>query len=310
MRDYSKVGPQFWIGKTGKKLRAAGPAAQLVGLYLMTSPHSNMTGLYYVSRESIAHETGLGMEGASKGLQSCIEVGFCSYDAESEMVWVHEMAFYQIAEKLSANDKRSAGVQNEYDALPDNPFLGKFFEKYGAAFNMKRNRGAVDNNPIEAPSKPLRSQEQEQEQAQEQEQEQAQPARADLPTAVQLSIAFNAAGIKTQPADPRLIALADQGVTVQTVEAACAEAKAAKPNEVIGLGYVAAILTRWAADASKIDAGRAAPPDRRSAPRGPGGSSQKFHFEGVDRSADVAAMNAGLAARGVTAADLDDDSPL
>ena len=57
-------------------------------------------------------------------------------------------------------------------------------------------------------------------------------------------------------------------MTVQTVEAACAEAKAAKPNEVIGLGYVAAILTRWAADASKIDAGRAVPPaERRAAPR-------------------------------------------
>lgn len=307
MRDYSKVGPQFWIGKTGKKLRAAGPAAQLVGLYLMTSPHANMTGLYYVSRESIAHETGLGMEGASKGLQSCIDAGFCSYDDESEMVWVHEMALYQIAEKLAPADKRSAGVQNEYDALPDNPFLGKFFEKYGAAFNMKRNRGAVDNNPIEAPPKPLRSQEQEQEQAQEQEQEQAQPARADLPTAVQLSIAFNAAGIKTQPADPRLIALADQGVTVQTVEAACAEAKAAKPNEVIGLGYVAAILTRWAADASKIDAGRAVPPaERRAAPR-PGAVNEKFNFSHLDRSGDRAAMEASMQRHGITVPGPDED---
>jgi hypothetical protein len=307
MRDYSKVGPQFWIGKTGKKLRAAGAAAQLVGLYLMTSPHANMTGLYYVSRESIAHETGLGIEGASKGLQSCIEAGFCSYDDESEMVWVHEMAFYQIADKLSPNDKRSAGVQNEYDALPDNPFLGYFFEKYSVAFNMKSNRAG---SPIEAPSKPLGSQEQEQEQAQEQEQEQAQVARADLPTAVQLSIAFNAAGIKTQPADPRLVALADQGVTVETVKAACTEARAAKPNESIGLGYVVAILTRWSADASKVQAGGAvAPGDRRNGARA-GGQSQKFHFEGVDRSADVAAMHAGLERMGVTAADLDDDSPL
>jgi len=300
VRDYSKVGPQFWIGKTGKKLRAAGAAAQLVGLYLMTSPHANMTGLYYVSRESIAHETGLGLEGASKGLQSCIDAEFCSYDPESEMVWVHEMAFYQIAEKLSANDKRSAGVQNEYDALPDNPFLGKFFEKYAAAFNMKRTRGAVDNKPFEAPSKPPRSQEQEQEQAQEQEQEQAQPARADLPTAVQLSIAFNAAGIKTQPADPRLIALADQGVTVQTVEAACTEAKAAKPNEVIGLGYVAAILTRWAADASKIDAGRAVPPGDRRATARPGAVNEKFNFSHLDRSGDRAAMEASMQRHGIT----------
>jgi hypothetical protein len=304
MRDYSKVGPQFWIGRTGKKLRAAGAMAQLVGLYLMTSPHANMTGLYYVSRDSIAHETGLGMEGASKGLQSCIDAGFCSYDDETEMVWVHEMAFYQIAEKLSANDKRSAGVQNEYDALPDNPFLGMFFEKYAAAFNMKKSR---DGSPSEAPSKPHGSQEQEQEQAQEQEQEQAQAARAgDEPVpAALLSIAMRRAGIESQSADPRLIALAEQGVTPETVTAACLEAKSAKPNERIGVGYIVAILQRWSADASKVQAGRA------NAPRGVGpGLSQKFHFTNVDRSADVAAMNAGLAARGVTAADLDDDSPL
>lgn len=303
MRDYSKVGPQFWIGKTGKKLRAAGAAAQLVGLYLMTSPHANMTGLYYVSRDSIAHETGLGMEGASKGLQSCIQAGFCSYDDESEMVWVHEMAFFQIADKLSAADKRSAGVQNEYDALPDNPFLGPFFEKYGGPFNMKRNRGAVDNNPIEAPSKPLRSQEQEQEQAQEQEQEQAQAARAtpgippeDLPTAVQLSIAMRSNGIDSQPADPRLIALAEQGVTPETVAAACQEAKRAKPGQRIGVAYVAAILTTWATDAAKVQAGGAN--DRR--PAGAPALNEKFNFGHLDRSGDQRAMEESMQRHGAT----------
>lgn len=303
MRDYSKVGPQFWIGKTGKKLRAAGAAAQLVGLYLMTSPHANMTGLYYVSRDSIAHETGLGMEGASKGLQSCIEAGFCSYDDESEMVWVHEMAFFQIADKLSAADKRSAGVQNEYDALPDNPFLGPFFEKYAGPFNMKRNRGAVDNNPIEAPSKPLRSQEQEQEQAQEQEQEQAQAARAapgippeELPTAVQLSIAMRAAGVDSQPHDPRLMALAAQGVTPETVSAACLHAKKAKPDERIGVTYVIRILERWAADAAKVQAGGAN--DRRQA--GAPALNQKFNFGHLDRSGDQRAMEESMQRHGIT----------
>jgi hypothetical protein len=85
------------------------------------------------------------------------------------------------------------------------------------------------------------------------------PARADdeqVP-AVQLSIAMNRAGIKAQSADPRLIALAEQGVTPQTVTAACTEAKAAKPGETVGLGYVVAILNRWSAEASKVKAGGA-----------------------------------------------------
>ena len=169
MRDYSKVGPKFWIGATGKRLRAAGMEAQIVAMYLLTSPHANMLGLYYCPTMFIAHETGLGLEGASKGLQSAIEAGFCEYDEASEVVWVIEMASYQIGEALKPNDLRVKGVQNEYGSLPENPYLARFYEKYSAAFCMSVCRGK--ESPYEAPSKPLRSQEQEQEKEQEQEQE-------------------------------------------------------------------------------------------------------------------------------------------
>lgn len=166
MRDYSKVSPQFWIGATGKKLRAKGVEAQLVALYLMTCTHANMLGMYYLPKIYIAHECGLSLEGATKGLQGAIEAGFCSYDDPSEVVWVHEMAAYQIGEQLSEKDLRVKGVQNEYNSQPESPYLKPFFDKYSHKFLMTNCRGA------EAPSKPLASQEQEQEQYKEQEQEQ------------------------------------------------------------------------------------------------------------------------------------------
>lgn len=168
MRDYAKVSPQFWIGPTGKKLRAAGAEAQIVAMYLMTSPHANMLGLFYCPVMFIAHETGLGFEGASKGLLSAASAGFCEYDDDSEMVWVMEMASYQIGDSLKAEDKRCAGVQNEYDALPENPYLVRFFNHYSAAFKMKKCRGVNTEFALflEAPSKPLASQEQEHEQEQ------------------------------------------------------------------------------------------------------------------------------------------------
>jgi hypothetical protein len=172
MRDYSKVGPQFWIGKTGKALRKHGVEAQMVGLYLLTSPHANMLGLYYVPKTFIAHETGLGMEGASKGLQGCIEAGFCQYDEDSEMVWVMEMARFQVGDELKGKDLRIKGVQNEYDSLPENPYLSAFFDTYAQAFCMSSKRGL--ESTLEAPSKDLASQEQEQEQEQKQEQAQEQ----------------------------------------------------------------------------------------------------------------------------------------
>lgn len=172
MRHYGKVSPQFWIGRTGKSLRTAGAEAQLVSLYLLTNPHANMIGLYYMPLMFIAHETGLGIEGASKGLASAIEAGFCHYDEQSEMVWVPEMAAHQIGSNLTPKDKRCPGVQNEYNAQPDNPFLSMFYDKYQSHFHMTVRRGEADKNESEpeGASEGLASQEQEQEQEKEQDQ--------------------------------------------------------------------------------------------------------------------------------------------
>lgn len=168
MREYGKVSPHFWTGSTGKQLRQC-PESVVVSLYLMTCPHANMLGLYYMPLLYVAHETGLGIEGASKGLKWACEAGFCSYDNASEMVWVHEMARFQIADKLKNTDKRSIGVQNEYNSLPSNPYLESFYNKYSQAFCMTEKRENTTKKPVEneAPSKPLASQEQEQEQEQE-----------------------------------------------------------------------------------------------------------------------------------------------
>ena len=168
MRDYGKISPQFWIGSTGKTLRASGPEAMIVAMYLITNPQANMLGLYYLPLISIAHETGLGMEGALKGLERACEGGFCAYDEQTEVVWVYEMARFQIADQLKPEDNRVKGIQNEYTLLPSNPFLPSFFEKYKDAFHLTNKRDFVYKkaSPCEAPCKPLRSQEQEQEQEQ------------------------------------------------------------------------------------------------------------------------------------------------
>lgn len=173
MRDYAKLSPTFWTGATGKALRRRGSEAVIVALYLVSSPHSNMLGLYYQPVMYMAHETGLGIEGASKGLQWCIEAGFCSFDADTEMVFVHEMAAWQIADELSSTDKRCKGIQKDYEALPENPFLGAWFDRYESAFHLTRKRTSEQSHAnqqqgaYQGASKPHRSQEQEQEQEQE-----------------------------------------------------------------------------------------------------------------------------------------------
>lgn len=167
MRRYAIIAPTFWTGETGRALVARGSEAVVTSLYLMSAPGSNMLGLFYQPLLFMAHETGLGVEGATKGLQACIDVGFCLHDPVGHFVWVSEMAYFQIAEQLEPKDLRCKGVQNAYDELQDNPFLGLWFDKYSTAFHLKRRRlpkfpwgGETDlfghpaPTPSEAPSKP------------------------------------------------------------------------------------------------------------------------------------------------------------
>jgi hypothetical protein len=162
MREYAKVSPKFWTGETGQELARRGSEALVVAIYLMTSPHSNMLGLYYQPVLYMAEETGLSPEGASKGLQGCIESNFCAYDHATKHVWVFEMASYQIASELSPKDLRVKGIQRDYAALPNVPFLGPFFDRYHAAFHLVDRRdfevkqkglSLVAASPLEAPSK-------------------------------------------------------------------------------------------------------------------------------------------------------------
>lgn len=163
MRDYGKVSPQFWIGRTGKSLRG-NAEAQVLALYLMTSPHANMIGVYHCPVAYMAHETGLTIEGASKALQSLIEADFCTFDAVDEYVFVHQFALHQVGESLLPSDKRCKGVENELAKVPKNQCWQAFRARYAAPYNLPTT--PQNTSPSEAPSESLGSQKQKQKQEQ------------------------------------------------------------------------------------------------------------------------------------------------
>lgn len=168
-RDYGKVASTFWTGETGRAIRAFGGDAQRVALYLMTCPMSSMIGLYYLPLPILCHEVGITPQGATKALASLSEAGFAQWDAASEVVFVKEMAAWQVGEPLEPKDNRVKGVEKEWQAMRKCPFYKPFHKRYAKSFHLPE--------PVEAQAtcKPLRSQEQEQEQKQEQEQDQELP---------------------------------------------------------------------------------------------------------------------------------------
>lgn len=180
MRDYAKVAPQFWIGKTGRQIRKLGPNHVTVAMYLMTCQHANMLGLYYLPIAYLEHETSVGIEGPSEGLgrgfqgarevlRSLENVGFCRYDDESEMVWVVEMAKFQIAPAIESTDKRAKGIVRMLEDVPFTELTEAFLYRYVEPFNLNPqhlSEGASKGlrRAFEGAYKALRSQEQEQEQ--------------------------------------------------------------------------------------------------------------------------------------------------
>lgn len=162
MREYAKIAPKFFAGEVCRSLRRLDPSGKglLVWLYLQSSPHSNMLGLYYQPIPFMGFELGIGEQEALKGLQACIELKLCTYDAETFVVWVYDMAADQIAPELKATDLRCKGIQSDYDNLPDNPFLGPWFDRYAQAFHLTRRREGTREFPLfsegayQAPSKP------------------------------------------------------------------------------------------------------------------------------------------------------------
>lgn len=146
MRDYGKISAKFWTGGTGKSIRGH-HEAQIVALYLMTCTMSEMTGVFQIPKLYIAHETGLGMEGASKGLLRLVEMNFCMYDEDSETVFVYEMAKFQIGEELKVNDNQVKAVQKAFSSMAGE-FKSAFFERYSSAFHLTL------ASPLQAPPKP------------------------------------------------------------------------------------------------------------------------------------------------------------
>lgn len=154
MRTYSMIFSTFWTGRTGREIKKMGPEAQILALYLLTSPSamSNMgIGIYYLPIDYMVHDIGAPSKGLTKALGSLSEGGFCAYDPLFEYVWVKEMAKFQIG-SLKPNDNRVAGVKKALMNIPENLcFLYDFYQKY------KKDLHLEDEAKLVAPSKPLGS---------------------------------------------------------------------------------------------------------------------------------------------------------
>ncbi|WP_010597642.1 hypothetical protein [Rickettsiella massiliensis] len=129
MREFAKISVEFWTSPLGKQMRGYEAESKVLVFYLLTCRHTNMLGIYYLPLALASHETGIDLEGVRRSIEVLIKVGFCSYDEDSEYVWVHGTAASQLG-TLNKNDNRVKHVNRVFKDLPNLPFLSVFYEKY------------------------------------------------------------------------------------------------------------------------------------------------------------------------------------
>ena len=134
MRSYSQIVPTFWMRGSGKKLRG-NPVAQVLALYFMTAPQSNLIGLYYISINSIVAETGLTEEQIHETLPLITDI--VSYDLANEIAYLPMHAAYQIGDYMHGNDKRKQLVLKDLELVGSHPFVDEFLNKYGDSYHLK-----------------------------------------------------------------------------------------------------------------------------------------------------------------------------
>lgn len=277
---YRKIEVRMWGDLKFRDLSPLPACGQGLWLFLLTGPHTGpIPGLFRTGRAAMAEELNWELEAFDKAFGEVFQQGMVEADWKAKVVW--------IPKAIECNRPESPNVVlswgGEWDLIPECALKCDAYESLkasiyglGEAFAKAFDK-AFAKPCLKASVKPMPKTCANQEQEQEQEQEEALPpaqtilvnqpapekidSERGVVTAVHLSIAFREEKIKTQPADPRLIALAHQGCTVELVRAACAEARASKPNEEIALGYVLKIIERWRRDADgmKVAMGPSSP---------------------------------------------------
>jgi hypothetical protein len=85
MRDYGKVYSTFWTsGTTG----GMSDTAKLLALYLMTTSHSTIAGVFRIPDGYVAEDLAWGFERVSEGFRELEEKGFATRCEVTKWVWV------------------------------------------------------------------------------------------------------------------------------------------------------------------------------------------------------------------------------
>jgi hypothetical protein len=160
--EYGIIVKSFWHDPTIRRKLTKDQKHLL--LYLFTSPHSKgrMIGVYHLPLEYAAAEAELTVDDVRAYLAGPL-APFVSYDGETDEVFVHAFAKYNVGEDLRVGkggepDRRIEGVRRQVKAIHSSRLRGLFLERYNTPYRLGMHAEMEGNtSPSEGASMPLTS---------------------------------------------------------------------------------------------------------------------------------------------------------
>lgn len=161
MRDYGKVHTSFWSSST---IRGLSEDGRMLALYLMTSPHTTITGTFRLPDGYAIEDLGWTVGRVSKGFAELFEKGFANRCETTKWVWIRKHLEWNPPENPN---QRKAAVKLLASIPSECTWKAEFIAVCAASLDIDPNDFA---NPSGTVTEPFRNQDQDKEQEQEQKQ--------------------------------------------------------------------------------------------------------------------------------------------
>ncbi|WP_422445999.1 hypothetical protein [Thermoanaerobacterium sp. DL9XJH110] len=118
---YTRVENRFW---QDEKMRTVSSDARYLMLYLLTSPHRNILGFYFLPSPYACFDLGWDEKRFSKGLQELISASLIKYDAHAHVVLIKNYLKHNPLE----NPNQVKSAIEKLDEIPETPLFQDFWE--------------------------------------------------------------------------------------------------------------------------------------------------------------------------------------
>ena len=132
MRDYGKVHTQFWASPSIKGLQ---DDAKMMALYLLTSQHGTIAGIFRLPDGYAMEDLGWGREKVAAVMQTLREEGFAERCDETKWVWINKHLEWNPPE----NPNQWKAVNKLAASVPDGCKWKKGFERVLEGFRNGKN---------------------------------------------------------------------------------------------------------------------------------------------------------------------------